>query len=96
MTTKSRHGGPRKNSGHTKSKAEKILLAGFNADWFTPALQRTKWTEFLNSTDQKIALDAAKYLSDRVFGKAHQTVDTTLNGELQLKLAERIAQARKR
>ena len=34
--------------------------------------QEIKWKSFLNSEDEKIALDACKYLSDRLFGKLHR------------------------
>ena len=95
MEAKSKRGGARKNAGR-KSNAHHLLVAGFTAPWWTPEQQKNQWTSFLTHPDAKIRLDAAKYLADRLYGKAHQTVDTTLNGELQLKLAERIAQARKR
>jgi len=35
----------------------------------------------LESEDQKIVLDAIKYLTDRLYGKAPQSVDMTSKGE---------------
>ncbi len=72
-------GGFRTGAGR-KSKASKFLEAGFVADWFTPDYQRIKWKSFLESEDERIALDATKYLTDRLFGKASQT--TVLSGEV--------------
>lgn len=76
MAGNSNSGGPRKNAGR-KSNAEKLLLAGFNAPWFTPEMQKNKWLSFLDSDDPKISLDATKYLTDRLFGKAQQTTVLT-------------------
>ena len=66
-------GGFREGAGR-KSKASKLIEAGFVADWFTPEYQRIKWKSFLESEDQRIALDATKYLTDRLFGKATQAM----------------------
>lgn len=74
MEGKSKRGGPRPNSGR-KSNASKLLEAGFVAPWFTTEFQETKWKSFLNSEDEKIALDAAKYITDRLYGKAKQAVE---------------------
>jgi hypothetical protein len=88
-------GGVRPNSGR-KSNASKLLAAGFVAPWFTTGFQETKWKSFLESDDEKIVLDAMKYLTDRLFGKPAQSVDLNHSGEINVSLAERISQARKR
>lgn len=89
MPKNSNHGGVRRNSGR-KSNAEKLLLAGFQAPWFTPEMQKTKWISFLNSDDEKIRLDATKYITDRLHGKAPQSVDTTVKGEVGLAILSAI------
>jgi hypothetical protein len=81
MAEKSKRGGVRPGSGR-KSNASKLLNAGFAAPWFTTEFQRTKWLSFLGSDDEKIALDAFKYVTDRLYGKAHQAID--FRGELEV------------
>jgi hypothetical protein len=88
-------GGFRSGAGR-KSNALKLIEAGFVASWFTAEFQEIKWKSFLESDDQRIALDATKYLTDRLFGKAPQSVDLNHSGGLDLGLAECIAEARKR
>jgi hypothetical protein len=66
-------GGFRKGAGR-KSNASKLIEAGFVADWFTADYQQIKWKSFLESEDERIALDATKYLTDRLFGKATQAL----------------------
>lgn len=86
-------GGFRNGAGR-KSNASRMIEAGFVAPWFTAEFQEFKWKSFLESDDQRIALDAAKYLTDRLFGKASQSVDMNHSGSLGL--AEAIAEGRKR
>ena len=76
-------GGIRKGAGR-KSNASRLIEAGFVASWFTAEFQEIKWKSFLNSEDEKIALDACKYLSDRLFGKATQAVDMNQSGSLEV------------
>jgi hypothetical protein len=83
MAGNSNSGGARKNAGR-KSHASKLLAAGFVAPWFTEDFQKIKWLEFINSDDPKIALDACKYISDRLFGKAAQAVDMNHSGSLEV------------
>lgn len=45
---------------------------------------------------KELALDATKYLTDRMFGKASQAVDLNHSGDLSLTLAETIRKARQR
>ncbi|HEY5330876.1 MAG TPA: hypothetical protein VIJ79_13395 [Acidobacteriaceae bacterium] len=72
-------GGIRKGAGR-KSKASKLIEAGFVASWFTAEFQEIKWKSFLDSEDERIALDATKYLSDRLYGKASQALEHTGTG----------------
>jgi len=88
-------GGFRNGAGR-KSNASKLMEAGFVASWFTSEFQEIKWKSFLESEDERIRLDAAKYLTDRLFGKAPQSVALKHSGAIDLDLAERIAKARKR
>jgi hypothetical protein len=66
-------GGFRKGAGR-KSNAFKLIEAGFVAPWFTADFQGIKWNSLVNSKDEKIALDALKYLTDRLYGKASQAL----------------------
>jgi hypothetical protein len=66
-------GGFRRGAGR-KSNASKLIEAGFVANWFTPEYQQIKWKSFLESEDERIALDATKYLTDRLFGKPTQAL----------------------
>ena len=77
-------GGYRRGAGR-KSKASKLIEAGFVAPWFTADFQRIKWKSFLESEDERIALDATKYLTDRLFGKAPHSVDLNHSGDLSVK-----------
>jgi hypothetical protein len=77
-------GGFRKGAGR-KSKASKLIEAGFVASWFTSEFQEIKWKSFIESSDERIALDATKYLTDRLYGKAAHSLDLTHNGEVAIK-----------
>jgi hypothetical protein len=66
-------GGFRNGAGR-KSNASKLIEAGFVASWFTAEFQEIKWKSFLESEDERIALDATKYLTDRLFGKPTQAL----------------------
>jgi hypothetical protein len=68
-----RTGGFRRGAGR-KSNASKLIEAGFVASWFTTEFQEIKSKSFLESEDERIRLDAAKYLTDRLYGKASQAV----------------------
>lgn len=76
MAGNSNSGGPRKNAGR-KSKAELLLTAGFAAPWFTAEFQKSKWEQLVASDDERIAIDAMKYLTDRIHGKAKQQMEVT-------------------
>ena len=88
-------GGFRRGAGR-KSNASRLVEAGFVASWFTSDFQEIKWKSFLESDDERIALDATKYLTDRLFGKAPQSVALEHSGAVNLGLAEQIKNARER
>jgi hypothetical protein len=87
-------GGFREGAGR-KSNASKLLEAGFVASWFTAEFQEIKWKSFIESDDERIRLDAMKYLTGRLFGKAPQSVAINHSGGID-GLAEELAAARKR
>src|ERR1035438_7310951 len=74
-------GGLRRGAGR-KSNAAKLIEACFVASWFTAEFQKIKWQSFLESEDERIALDATKYLTDRLFGKAPQSVALEHSGAI--------------
>ena len=63
-----------------KPNAVKLMQVKFAAPFFGEARQATIWKSMLASKDEKVVLDAAKYLSDRIYGKAPQALE--LSGEL--------------
>lgn len=73
-------GGKREGAGR-KSKAQKLVEAGFVCTHFGAAEQEAFWKSMLKSTDERIKLDAGKYLTDRLYGKPAQAVDMTSKGE---------------
>lgn len=94
MAGNSNSGGARKGAGR-KSKAGKLLEAGFVAPWFTHAFQEIKWLRFLNSKDDKIALEATKYLTDRLYGKAVVPVQAEHSGNVGLQLVHSVPQPKR-
>ena len=74
-------GGVRAGAGR-KSNASKLMEAGFVASWFTAEFQEIKWKSFIESEDERIALDATKYLTDRLFGKTPQSVALQHSGAI--------------
>lgn len=73
-------GGKREGAGR-KSKAVKLVEAGFVAAYWSLLEQEKFWKSMLKSEDERIKLDAGKYLTDRLYGKAPQSVDMTSKGE---------------
>ena len=69
-------GGFRKGAGR-KSKAQKLLDAGFVCTAFDANVQAKTWKSMLASEDERIVLDTAKYLTDRLYGKATERVENT-------------------
>jgi hypothetical protein len=80
-------GGARPNAGR-KSNAAKLLDAQAAADslasWFTPEYQKSKWTALLASNDESVQLKAVSYLSDRLYGKAAQSMK--VEGEMEIEV----------
>lgn len=72
-------GGARPGAGR-KTNAVKALASGFVANFFGSGEQERLWKSMLASKDERIRLDAAKYLTDRLYGKAPQALE--LSGEL--------------
>jgi len=62
-----------------------MIEAGFVAPWFTADFQEIKWKSFIDSDDERIALDATKYLTDRLYGKAAHSLDLTHSGEVAIR-----------
>lgn len=81
-------GGIRKGAGR-KSKASRLMEAGFVASWFTAKFQEIKWKSLVESEDERIALDAIKYLTDRLYGKAPQSLDLNHNSDQPLEVVVR-------
>lgn len=73
-------GGSRPGAGRKTNKV-KALAAGFVAEYFDLKEQEKLWKSMLKSDDEKIRLDAGKYLTDRLYGKPAQAVDMTSKGE---------------
>lgn len=70
------NGGARPGAGR-KPNAVKLFEAQFAAPFFGPERQATIWNRLLKSEDDKIVIDATKYLTDRIYGKARQSVEVT-------------------
>ena len=68
-----KRGGARSGAGR-KPNAVKLLEAGFVAEYFGLLEQEKIWKSILASGDDRIRLDAAKYLTDRLYGKPPQAV----------------------
>jgi hypothetical protein len=86
-----KRGGKRVGAGR-KSNAQKLVEAGFVANWFTAEFQEIKWRRLLESADERVVERTMEYLSDRIYGKSTQAIELTA----ELSLAERISEARKR
>lgn len=60
----------------------KTLAARFTAQQVMETIDTSAmWNKFLRSNDERISLDAWKYLNDRVHGKPAQSVDMTTKGK---------------
>lgn len=77
------NGGKRLGAGR-KTNAAKALAAGFVAEYFDSSEQEKLWKSMLRSDDEKIRLDAGKYLTDRLYGKAPQAVEMNHSGKITL------------
>jgi hypothetical protein len=56
--------------------------------------QEKFWKSMLDSKDERVRLDAGKYLTDRLYGRAAQAVEMNVNTELSLSKAIEKARAR--
>jgi hypothetical protein len=65
-------GGKRPGAGR-KPGAKTLLLKDMSAEILAQANPRAIWNRLLESKDEKIVLDAVKYLTDRVWGKPLQS-----------------------
>lgn len=65
-------GGKRPGAGR-KSNAQRLLDAGFVCPFFGPKVQAATWKKLLGSDDERIVFEAAKYLTDRLYGKPKLT-----------------------
>jgi hypothetical protein len=72
-------GGARKGAGR-KSNATKLLEAQFLCPWFTERFQTAQWNSLLSDKDSTIRLNALKYLTDRVYGRARESIDQRITG----------------
>jgi len=77
-------GGTRPGAGRKTNKV-KALAAGFVAEFFDLPTQEKLWKSMLKSEDERIKLDAAKYLSDRLYGKAAQSMK--VEGDMALEVS---------
>lgn len=64
-------GGKRPGAGRKKG-AKALILKDMSAEILASANPRAIWTRLLDSKDQRIVLEAAKYLTDRIHGKPTQ------------------------
>lgn len=80
-------GGVRANAGR-KSNAAKLLDAQAAAEslasWFTHDYQKSKWQALIESEDENVQIKAVSYLSDRLYGKAHQSASLDVAGQLEV------------
>lgn len=82
-------GGKRVGAGR-KPNVIKQLGNDIFGECFSPEKQKRLWESMLRSEDERIRLDAGKYLTDRLYGKAHQAVDLNHSGEMGLVLKNSI------
>lgn len=84
-------GGRRTGAGR-KSNAQKLLdaqeTAASIASWFTTDYQKSKWIALLDSEDEQVQYKAVSYLSDRLYGKAAQSMK--VDGEMSVAVTKRI------
>jgi hypothetical protein len=50
----------------------------------------SKWLALANSDDERIVLEAMKYLTDRAYGKARQSIDASAVGTLGIALVHSV------
>jgi len=67
---------PKRKIGRPTS-AEVLARRASAAEVLQEIDQQRMWTKFLYSEDERVSLDAWKYLNDRVHGKPKQAVENT-------------------
>lgn len=67
-------GGRRTGSGR-KAKAIRELQRSFAAEILSDTIEKNSFRKLLNSKDERVSLDALKYLADQKHGKASQAVE---------------------
>lgn len=78
-------GGKRPGAGRKPSTIKGIMkkLPAESAELILAEIKaQSKWVALANSEDERIVLDTMKYLTDRAYGKASQSLEHTgKNGE---------------
>jgi len=65
---------PMTNKGGRPTNAERLAKRAKAAEVLDGVDQQRMWKRFLDSSDERIAFDAWKYLNDRVYGKPPQSM----------------------
>jgi hypothetical protein len=87
------HGGDRAGAG--RKPGSRALVMRSKAEAILATVNEEKiWQRLLRCRNERIVLDAMKYLTDRRDGKATQAVDLDVAGELSV--SERLESALKR
>jgi len=84
-------GGKRVGAGR-KPGAKTVLTKDISAEILASAGPTAIWNRLLNSGDEKIVLECMKYLTDRVWGKAKQSVDSTISNPDGSKITSMVVQ----
>jgi hypothetical protein len=72
-------GGKRPGAGR-KVGAKTLILKDMSAEILAAANPRAIWTRLLESKDERIVLEAAKYLSNRIHGMPTQAISGDSDG----------------
>lgn len=68
-----------------RKTAVEVMAARYSASQALEATDQGKmWRKFLHSDDERISLDAWKYLNDRVHGKPAQAMDVSMDTKVQV------------
>jgi hypothetical protein len=93
MNQKASRGGKRPGAGRKPStikgitkklprESAELLLSEINA--------QSKWIALANSKDERIALETLKYLTDRAYGKARQSIEARALGTVGLTMVHSV------
>lgn len=88
-------GGSRPGSGR-KAKEINEIRRSFAAEILTPTIEKNRFRKMLDSSDERVALDALKYLADQKYGKAPQAMELSGEGGGPLKVEVTDARAKLR